>query len=1023
MARIRYLIRRLSVRAMLSYAQPIGEDQYTFSLTPAQTKEVIMGDGDTWQEDNAIFFQTMCVLHGSEYEQPTEDALLSDLSDVLLYLDFKGIFDRDADNPKAALMQKKTEAMFSPEGITLNFGHGSMRYLAFERSGSMSRSAVLSFVRADVYEELSRRMTVGMTLGVCQLSKLYAYNGLLFSSGTRIETDMLWDKDAIVVIDNPTAVYPDVDIITVEDRTGIGDVRNYERVEKKSDVKVTLFDGEGILSPALAEEIDRLYCGKHLHTSFQIRMPYIKGMVHEVDFHGLFREATVTKITDLWGVEHPIERVRMILTRSQFKGCGWMTENGLTFEEYLDRCRNYRHALYVTGVNNTENEPYTDLNYQFLSTLSLRPEQFRPVDKPFDWIKDYMEKEDDTNENDTSTWLTKTTEEIYYRLLNDEWFQFDYYVDHAPKNPKSRRFRLAEMLHRNDLLLAEKEYRWELDRAADTILRNFARGNLLVRGRVAYLSADLTLFLAELLKPHTDGNRNAEEIYRELLDARCRYTTAYGLTGSHMTAILRNPHIAKNEEVVVNPPYREDYIRHRYFSHLNGVVMVEPWSLIAERLGGADYDGDMVKVIREPVICESIASHYKETANPFEDRFASRNNLPLLSIPTAEPQLRDANDLHARFEAVKSTFSSRVGQISNAALDRSILAYDENADADIKEKCRQETETLAILTGLEIDSAKSGIKPDLSAYLNTDDKPRSRYLKYKRLLEDAEDRPAWYEDTFAEQMKDYIDGTDWESVTANVEKLPYYAHILKKHTPRKMIKPAPSAELFTFARHPNWKDNLDPSLFPPIRELIDTYDRCLRRIRSHKHPTPGNSKRRDIDRILTMRNQENAYDTDSLYALFTGIDAARIKTVRDALRAEQWHFLKPEERLSFLHEHLPEEAFRAYDGLFSDFRMGGYRVLGDIICDIDDANRQAEKAKLHYKHDTPEMTAMIDAYNNRIPGTDYREAVAEACRICLAKITPPFQAIRYAEAMDRRDFIFDVLLEEAEFYLIGGGNG
>ena len=431
----------------------------------------------------------------------------------------------------------------------------------------------------------------------------------------------------------------------------------------------------------------------------------------------------------------------------------------------------------------------------------------------------------------------------------------------------------------------------------------------------------------------------------------------------------------------------------------------------------------MVKVIREPVICESIASHYKETTNPFEDRFASRNNLPLLSIPTAEPQLRDANDLHARFEAVKSTFSSRVGQISNAALDRSILAYDENADTAIKEKCRQETETLAILTGLEIDSAKSGIKPDLSAYLHTDDKPRSRYLKYKRLLEDAEDSPAWYEDTFAEQMKDYIDGTDWESVTANVEKLPYYAHMLKKHTPRKVIKPAPASELFAFARHENWKENLDPSLFEPIRKMIDTYDSCLRRIRSHKHPALGNSKRRDIDRILAMRDQENTYDTDSLYALFTGMDATHIKAVRDALRAEQWHFMKPDARLSFLQEYLPEEAFRAYDGLFSDFRMGGYRVFGDIICDIDDANRQADKAKLHYKHDTPEMTAMIDAYNNRIPGTDYREAVAETCRICLAKITPPFQAIRYAEAMDRRDFIFDVLLEEAEFYLIGGGNG
>ena len=117
MARIRYLIRRLSVPVMLSYAQPSGEDQYTFSLTPAQTKSIIMGDGDTWQEDNAIFFQTMCVLHGSEYEQPTEDALLSDLSDVLLYLDFKGIFDRDAGNPKAAIMQKRPKPCFPRRGL------------------------------------------------------------------------------------------------------------------------------------------------------------------------------------------------------------------------------------------------------------------------------------------------------------------------------------------------------------------------------------------------------------------------------------------------------------------------------------------------------------------------------------------------------------------------------------------------------------------------------------------------------------------------------------------------------------------------------------------------------------------------------------------------------------------------------------------------------------------------------------------------------------------------------------------
>ena len=124
MAEIRYLIRRLSVAAMLSYAKPISDDIYSFDLTEAQTASVLMGNGETWQEDNAIFFQTMCVLHGNDYKQPTEDTVISDLSDVLLYLDFKGIFDRNSDNPKTALMQKKTESMFRPEGITLDFGHG-----------------------------------------------------------------------------------------------------------------------------------------------------------------------------------------------------------------------------------------------------------------------------------------------------------------------------------------------------------------------------------------------------------------------------------------------------------------------------------------------------------------------------------------------------------------------------------------------------------------------------------------------------------------------------------------------------------------------------------------------------------------------------------------------------------------------------------------------------------------------------------------------------------------------------------
>lgn len=167
-----------------------------------------------------------------------------------------------------------------------------------------------------------------------------------------------------------------------------------------------------------------------------------------------------------------------------------------------------------------------------------------------------------------------------------------------------------------------------------------------------------------------------------------------------------------------------------------------------------------------------------------------------------------------------------------------------------------------------------------------------------------------------------------------------------------------------------------------------------------------------------MRDQENAYDSDSLYTL----DSTRIKTISNALKSERWHFMKLEQRLAFLAEYLPEEEFREYDMLFSNFRMSGYRVLGDIICDIDDANRNADKDKLHFKNDTEDMAAMINAYINRTPGTDYREAIATATLSRICKIMSHFMAIRYAEALGRRDFIFDVMLEIADHYLVGGDN-
>lgn len=307
----------LSARSLISYAR-LKNEQYTFQLNTIDTRKCIMRDAADEQDDNALFYQTMCVLKGSNIAPPKSETALSDLQDVIFYVDFNGIFDRGS-SPKMMERQKKAEAMFRPEGITLDFGNGAHRYLAFERSGSMSRQAKLSFIRADVHDEVRRRIMLDMEVGFCQLSKLYAYNGLMLSGGVRIDGINLTNPHRVIVVKNET-YRTQTKVVSVEGAEVSEAVKKYNRKEEVRDITVLRHDGEGLISKELAGIIDKNYCSKHIYHSFQIRMPYVKGMLHEVHFHDFLFSAGTKYITDIWGVRHPVDKVDIILTKSMFKG-------------------------------------------------------------------------------------------------------------------------------------------------------------------------------------------------------------------------------------------------------------------------------------------------------------------------------------------------------------------------------------------------------------------------------------------------------------------------------------------------------------------------------------------------------------------------------------------------------------------------------------------------------------------------------------------------------------------------------
>lgn len=872
----RYRIYLLSAQSILSYAKEEG-GAVTIALNRDATRRCVVSDRQE-QEENALFFQIQCALHGDGFIPTEEPGVVEDLSTVLCYVDFSGIFDRSPASPRVARLQALAETMFRPEGVTLDLGDGPRQYAAFERSNSMSRQGRLSFLRADLWEPVRRRIMLDLELGQCQLSKLYAYNGLMLSSGARVEGIEIDRPHRVIVVDNH-ALQRSARVITVEDVGGTDSVRRYQRVERVEDFSVTEFDGEGLISKEYAARLNKVLGGRH--TSFQIRLPFVKGMLHQVDFHDFFRSAGTTHLTDLWGVNHPVAKVDVILTKSMFKGYGWLAENGKSWEDYWAAFRKYRHALYVTNVSKERPQGFTQLNYQFLTTLSMTGEEFRPRDLPDGW--EHSPKED------ARQWLTKATETEYYKLRADAAYRRQVFTRQAGwwgADRKSRAYLLGKLLEKNPAFIGESVYQEQLEDMAQRLLKDYALGMLQVAGYVRFLSGDLLQFLVTLLDVTPKKRTKSQWTFLSVAQSiefqdHAFYAPRPGYKGKSACTLLRNPHIARNEEILLDP-YR-------------------------------------------PV--EQMRKHY-----------------------------------------------------------------------------------LGHLTSLEIDSAKSGVKPDLSPYLGRSRKQKNLFLTYKYRMEGkAEKRKgAW---SPAKQARDFLRSTDWEQVDANLERLPYLAWQLEEHTPKLREPSQPDEVLFSFAQDPQWKERLPQASLKLVEEMILEYQRCLGRIRVSMAPVREQPHRTDVERILYAQGQEELVTAEELYAAFSALEPEQVTALLEQIREQEWHFLAPGEREDFLREHLPGDIVDAYGELLCDFRAGGYRILGDLLLDVERENRLETSRQLHRAGDSEQMEEMLESYESKTAQESYREAAARGCRHYLERHIQPKLAVQCAAALGKRGFLWDVLLD------------
>lgn len=754
---------------------------------------------------------------------------------------------------KKAIVRKIQQDGFA---MLLNSAEGNatsqrIYWLPFLRSASMSRRSILSFV--SLHEETPEKelLARNQLLAACSLglsdqdtgcpkvgwakkanlllSKWNAYQGLALSDadsmasafpcGTTKTNDPagpIYLNENSVVIVSDSIVFDEVYRSFINGRADFAFSAQWPhnvfyqptvqsdgalnpelaKVSAPERREITPFDGMGLISPAAAGWLRKALCTPGA-SSFQIRLPMIKGMLVEVDFLQYLQrieakfsdkgcslhraeEPHAFFLRDIYGIDRKIdENVHFILTKSQFKAWRWFQCAADSssdapkdpVKEYFAKAADYGHSLYVCRTNKPPQEhPHDWLNYQVLSTVGFSAEENFALAEP------------------TVRALAGTAVED--ACGDAARFALLHWKDPVPTNAEGQA--AVQDLSQTDggccfhaaleccpELLFTGYGRAQVAKARTRRALAAQRGRLRVEGTTRFLIADPGAFLHALAvncaitaasKPSASGSpaplpeyavlASIYTVWKETLlpleltdytvyvpglDTSSCHTMQCGDVACPVVSLFRNPHLSQAEQTLVLAQTPGDAL---YLKHLTGTVLLPARSLLPMRLGGADFDGDIVRVISDKTFVAPLFDVLQASETAADKEFGSETAAadvpPQLPLVNMDPPKDDSKEADVSFtpsdfrqadaELFLRTGQNKVGRYSNAAVSLSAAktAYVPDSDRTGEDHVR----LMTYAVGMEIDSAKTGRVVRLpKGFCSTKDMP---FLEFNRQVKSGD---------------------------------------------------------------------------------------------------------------------------------------------------------------------------------------------------------------------------------------------------------------------------------------------
>lgn len=681
------------------------------------------------RKDSALYYQLQKLIK-------SEIITFSDkiFQKVLFFIDFKEAFPLKD--------RAYFDALFN-NGFMLDFGDNEIkRFVPFLSSQSQSKKCIFAFIREDLFKPLQKRLDLDFPFeknieckSLAFLPKLYAYRSLYLSSATKTlrcsnidGKDFFTPENIIVLPEKKNDPKTAVKVFTASANEKLSAKGEAVLTEEETTdiVSITCFDGEGIISPACSEIINK-YLPKNLKDSrsFQVRMPFLKGVLHTVDFHKFLRdkgvEAEKLIVKDAFGNDRDLFKANIIIRPSMLKLFSLLESTfankndrknfcgGDEMKYYFDKMHQYNHGLYVVKTEKSfNNTQYVRLSSQQLSTLDLSLNDVDGiVNEHIEMADAFCPKNIENLEKNNDFFKIEDKPGWMELLLTEPRFLKDPHIQITLKNHRVSRY--------NDI----------------------SQGRILVRGESRFLSGDLYAFLVDIFGMFSKSNPSFKETYEKLKQKRIKSGAIY-LAGANKVgqkvALLRSPHLSRNEDVCTATWSSDEY--NEYFSELTGVVITGHSSYIPNALGGADFDGDQISIIYDQrIVSACYNSGYVEISG-------EESSVPFINIKELKSVGNIKKYTYVSSQAIYNSFSERIGNISNAATKIAAVQYDTKIE---KNENMPSAALCTILTGNEIDATKKGLRPYIDAVVNfskriNDDGKKivneiENYIKIKRELE------------------------------------------------------------------------------------------------------------------------------------------------------------------------------------------------------------------------------------------------------------------------------------------------